>query len=245
MSGSRRQFVANTDVCGSRPVDLVHVITLLDEIAEGKDSLVLGKGETICFAAGNSNAMYFIETGQVKLTAVSGSGKEAVLALLGPQELFSEGCPVGRSSALRMATALVPSKLLRIDRHAMLQAIQAHPDIRDQLMHALLFRNMALEEDLCNQLFNQSDKRLARVLLKLARWKERDDRGDVHLPAMSHAILAEMIGTTRAYTNRAMVRFQRMGLIEYTRCFERHSRLIVRPGRLIDTILDSFDRRRC
>jgi CRP/FNR family cyclic AMP-dependent transcriptional regulator len=217
----------------------VHVITLLDKIVEGKNVLFLGEGQTICFEATDSDAIYFIATGQVKITVVSGSGK-AVLALLGPQELFSEGCLVRRSATMRMATGLAPSTLLRIDRNAMLRAIQNHADLREHLMNALLFRNMAIEEDLCNQFFNQSEKRLARVLLKLARMNDPAIRQDVQIPALSHAVLAEMIGTSRSYTTRAMIRFRRMGLIEYSGYVQHNPRIIVRTGLLTDKILEGY-----
>ena len=104
-------------------------------------------------------------------------------------------------------------------------------------MSALLLRNMAIEEDLCDQLFNHSEKRLARALLKLAQSKARDFQGDTHIPALGHETLAEMVGTTRSRITRFMVKFRRMGLIDYSRCVCNNPRLIVRTGLLTDKIL--------
>ncbi len=223
----------------TRNTSSVQVATLLEKIVEGKSVQTLAEGQTICFEAGDTNAIYFIAAGQVKITVVSGSGKEAVLALLGPHEFFSEGCMAGRSSSVRRATGLAPSTLLRLERRVMLQAIQEHPDLREQLMNALLLRNMAIEEDLCDQFFNQSEKRLARALLKLAGSKDDDIRRDVHIPALSHETLAEMIGTSRSYITRFMTQFRRMGLIDYPGYVHDNPRLIVRTGLLTDKILQN------
>jgi CRP/FNR family transcriptional regulator, cyclic AMP receptor protein len=217
----------------------VDVAMLLDKIVEGKSVLTLGEGQRISFEAGDTNAIYFIAAGQVKITVVSSTGKEAVLALLGPHEFFSEGGMVGRSSRARMATGLAPSTLLRLDRRVMLKAIQDHPDLREKLMNALLLRNMSIEEDLCDQFFNQSEKRLARALLKLARSKDDTVRREVHIPALSHETLAEMIGTSRSYITRFMTQFRRMGLIDYPGYVHDNPRLIVRTGLLSDKILQT------
>jgi CRP/FNR family cyclic AMP-dependent transcriptional regulator len=228
--------MSNVEAGSTSPLQ---VATLLEKIVEGKSVLTLAEGQTMGFEAGDSNAIYFIAAGQVKITVVSGSGKEAVLALLGPHEFFSEGCMAGKSSTVRMATGLAPSTLLRIDRRVMFRAIQEHPDLREQLMNALLLRNMAIEEDLCDQFFNQSEKRLARALLKLARSNDRAVRRDVHIPALSHETLAEMIGTSRSYITRFMTQFRRMGLIDYPGYVHDNPRLIVRTGLLTDKILQN------
>jgi CRP/FNR family transcriptional regulator, cyclic AMP receptor protein len=212
--------------------------TLLEEIVEAESSLALGQGQTICFNDAISSAIYFIVAGQVKITAVSGSGKEAVLALLGPQEFFSEGGIIGRSSTLRMATGLVSSRLLRIDKRLMFRAIEDHPDLRQQLINALLRRNIAIEEDLCDQFFNQSAKRLARALLKLARSEEQNVGRDIDVPAVDHATLAKLVGTSRSYITRMMIQFRRVGLIDYQGYLHDHPRLTVRTGPLTARLLD-------
>jgi len=235
MSRQEKAFVPNGGAIKTFPS--AHVTTWLDKMVDGNSVMTVDEGQTICSQAGNSNAIYFIASGQVKIAVVSGSGKEAVLAVLGPQEFFFEGSSVDKSFRSRMATALEPSTLLRIEKRAMLRAIQDYPEIRGRLMSALLLRNMAIEEDLCDQLFNHSEKRLARVLVKLARSKAHDNRGDTHIPALGHETLAEMVGTTRSRITRFMVKFRRMGLIDYSRCVCNNPRLIVRTGLLTDKIL--------
>ena len=214
----------------------VHVTTLLEKLVERTGQLTVGAGQTICSHTGESNAMYFIAAGQVKITAVSNSGKEAVLALLGPDEFFLEECTAGKSSRVRMATAIEPSTLFRIETRAMLQAIKDQPELGEGLMSALLLRNMAIEEDLCDQHFNQSEKRLARALLKLVGSKDRDIHSDAHIPAPRHSTLAEMVGTTRPRISRFMAKFKRMGLIDYNRCLS-NPRFVVRTALLTDRIL--------
>jgi CRP/FNR family cyclic AMP-dependent transcriptional regulator len=214
----------------------VHVTTLLEKMVERTRQLAVAEGQTIYSQEEDANAIYFIVTGQVKITVVSSSGKEAVLALLGPQEFFLEGCTVGRPSRVRVATAIAPSTLLRIERQALLHAIQDRPELRERLMSAVLLRNMAIEEDLCDQHFNQSEKRLARALLKLARSKNQDIQRDAHIPALRHETLAEMVGTTRPRITRFMAKFRRMGLIDYNRCIS-NPRFVVRTALLTDRIL--------
>jgi CRP-like cAMP-binding protein len=213
------------------------VTTLLEKMVERARRLTVGEGQTIGSQAGDSNVIYFIAAGQVKITVVSSSGKEAVLALLGPQEFFLEGCTVRKSSQIRRATAIEPSTLLRIEKQALLRAIQDQPDLRERLMSALLLRNMAIEEDLCDQHFNQSEKRLARALLKLARSKDHDIPPDAQIPAVRHETLAEMVGTTRPRISRFMAKFKRMGLIDYSRCLSNNPRFVVRTALLTDRIL--------
>ena len=222
----------------------VHITTLLERMVEGRKILTVGEGETICSQAGDSNAIYFIAAGQVKITVVAASGKEVVLALLGSQQFFAEVCMIGQSSRVKMATALEPSTLLRIERRAMLHAIQDHPELRERLLNALLIRNMAINEDLCDQLFNQNEKRLARALLKLARSKDQDIYRDAQIPALSHETLAEMIGATRSCINRFMIKFRKMGLIDYGGRGQNNPRLIVRTGLLSDKILQNAVNRR-
>jgi CRP/FNR family cyclic AMP-dependent transcriptional regulator len=226
--------MSNGEVTKTLPA--VHVTTLLDKMVERTRQLAVAEGQTICFQGEDSNAIYFIVAGQVKITVVSSSGKEAVLAVLGPQEFFLEGRTVGRSSRVRVATAIAPSTLLRIEKQALLRAIQDRPELRERLMSALLLRNMAIEEDLCDQHFNQSEKRLARALLKLARSKDDEIPRDAHIPALRHETLAEMVGTTRPRISRFMAKFKRMGLIDYNRCMS-NPRFVVRTALLTDRIL--------
>jgi CRP-like cAMP-binding protein len=167
----------------------------------------------------------------VKLSVVSLAGKEAVLAMLGPRGLLGEGCLVGQSIRVSTATSVGPSTLFRIDRQAMLAALHDQPELSEQFTAALLSRNIDLEEDLCDQLFNHSEKRLARVLLKLARFGQPDAMPEATMPRISHETLAEMVGTTRARVTHFMNKFRALGLIDY------NGVITVRPELLTDIVL--------
>jgi CRP-like cAMP-binding protein len=132
------------------------------------------------------------------IAVVSAGGKEAVLTVLGPRSSLGEGCLVGQSLRIGTATAIQSSTLFRIERTAMLRALHAQPELSEKFMASLLSRNIDLEEDLCDQLFNHSEKRLARVLLKLARFGQQETVPEARMPRISHETLAEMVGTTRS-----------------------------------------------
>src|SRR6185295_12002560 len=138
----------------------------------------------------------------VKLAVASARGKNAVLALLGPRDFFGEGCLVG-GTAVRTSTAttLEPSAIFRIGKRSMLQAFQAEPQFAETFLTAVLARNVNLEEDLCDQIFNHSEKRLARVLLKLSRVGPHDKAVNITVPGMNQETLAEAVGTTRSRIN--------------------------------------------
>ena len=168
---------------------------MLEKIEEGKTILQFRKDAAI-FSQGDSvEAIYFIQTGKVKIAVVSPGGKEAVLAMLGAHGFFGEGCLVGQTLSLSTATAMQASTLFRIERRAMLRALR---ELSEKFTGLLLFRNIDLEEDLCDQLFNHSEKRLARVLLKLARFGQDDTMAAANVPPINHETLAEMVGTTRS-----------------------------------------------
>ena len=192
-----------------------YVTSLLEQTSAGKHVLRVRKGEKV-FAQGDAaDAIFFLQTGKVKISVVSQGGKEAVLGLLGPPNFFGEGSLVGQSLRLSTAIALEPSTVLRVDKAAMVRALHDQPDVAEKFLAALLVRNLELEEDLCDQLFNQSEKRLARVLIKLARLRDRDALPDSKILMLSHETLAEMVGTTRSRITHFMNKFRTMGLIEY------------------------------
>ena len=209
----------------------IHVTSLLQEIIEGKSLLDFLKGRKIFTQGAPADAIYFIQTGKVKVTVVSTAGKEAVLALLGPRDFLGEGCMVGQSLRITTATALETSTLFRVERRAMLKALHDQPALSEKFIAALLIRNISLEEDLCDQLFNHSEKRLARVLLKLARTREHEVAPDSKIPVLSHEMLAEMVGTTRSRISHFMNKFRKMGLIDY------NGELTVRTELLTDIVL--------
>jgi CRP-like cAMP-binding protein len=208
-----------------------YVTTLLEKVSEGKHFISLKKAKKVFSQGDSADAIYFVQTGRLKVSVVSSTGKEAVLALLGPDSFFGEGSLVGQSLRMSTATTLEPVTLFQVEKRAMLRALHAQPELSEKFMASLLKRNIDLEEDLCDQLFNHSEKRLARVLLKLARLREHDTVPDATIPTLSHETLAEMVGTTRSRITHFMNRFRKMGLIEY------NGHLKVRTELLTDLVL--------
>ena len=214
----------------STPTD-PYVPTLLGKISEGKHVMSVRKGKKIFSQGERADAIYFVETGRVKISVVSSAGKEAVLAMLGPHDFFGEGSLVGQSLRMSTATALEAATVFQVEKRSMLRALHAQSDLSDRFMASLLKRNIDIEEDLCDQLFNHSEKRLARVLLKLSRLHEHNIQPDATIPTLSHETLAEMVGTTRSRVTHFMNKFRKMGLIEY------NGHLTVRTELLTDVVL--------
>jgi len=156
----------------------------------------------------------YIQNGGVKLSVVSEAGKEAVVALLGPGEFFGEGCLAGQPARMGTATAITPTSALVIDKDEMIRVLHKEHTFSDHFISYMLTRNIRVEEDLVDQLFNSSEKRLARTLLLLARYGKQDQPQRV-LPKVSQETLAEMIGTTRSRVNFFMNKFRKLGFIKY------------------------------
>jgi CRP-like cAMP-binding protein len=192
-----------------------YVANLLEKISKGKNVLNLAKDEKVFAQGDRADAIFFIQSGKVKISVVSSAGKEAVLAVLGPHNFFGEGSLVGQPLRVSTATTLGASTVFRVEKAAMIRALHDQAPLSEKFTAALLVRNIDIEEDLCDQLFNHSEKRLARVLLKLARMREHDVAPDAKLPAFSHETLAEMVGTTRSRITHFMNKFRTMGLIDY------------------------------
>jgi len=152
----------------------------------------------------------------VKLSVVSSAGKEAVVAMLGPGDFFGEGCLAGQPLRTGTATAGVPTAVLRIQKLEMIRTLHEQQEFSDRFMAHMLARNIRIEEDLVDQLFNSSEKRLARTLLLLARYGTEDTTQRT-LPKLSQKTLAEMVGTTRSRVSVFMNRFRKLGYIEYHR----------------------------
>ena len=169
----------------------------------------------VVFAQGvPANAVFFLETGGVKLSVVSETGKEAVLGILGAGDFFGEGCLAAQPLRMSTAVAVTQVRVLRIPRLDMVRLLREDLDFADRFLSHMLARNIRIEEDLVDQLFNSSEKRLARTLLLLARYGEVDTQPRT-LPRLSQETLAEMIGTTRSRVNVFMNKFRRLGFIEY------------------------------
>jgi CRP/FNR family cyclic AMP-dependent transcriptional regulator len=208
-----------------------YVAMLLEKIKIGKLEISFRKGEKI-FAQGEpADSIYFIQSGRIKISVVSAAGKEAVLAMPGPHDFLGEGSLVSQSRRVSTAVTLEPTVVFRVEKRAMLRSLHDQPELAEKFMTSLLTRNLDLEEDLCDQLFNHSEKRLARVLLKLARLQDPDLVLDASVPAFSHETLAEMVGTTRSRITHFMNKFRKMGLIEY------NGDLKIRTELLTDLIL--------
>jgi len=173
------------------------------------------RGKETVFAQGTParNVMY-IQEGGVKLTVVNETGKEAVVAILGPGDFFGEGCLAGQSICMATATAIAPTTVLVIEKNEMIRVLHGEHEFSDRFIAYMLARNIRVEEDLVDQLFNSSEKRLARILLLLARYGAPGHPQNV-LPKVSQEMLAEMIGTTRPRVNFFMNKFRKLGFIQY------------------------------
>jgi len=173
-----------------------------------------GRGETI-FTQGDACAhVLYIRSGGVKLSVLSKTGREAVVAMLGPGEFFGEGCLAGQPLRMGSATALTRSVILLVDKKEMVHLLHRQHAMSDRFISHMLSRNIRIEEDLLDQLFNSSEKRLARTLLLLARYGKQDKPARV-VPKISQETLAEMVGTTRSRVNYFLNKFKRLGFIEY------------------------------
>ena len=173
------------------------------------------KTAAVIFAQGEpGTTVMFIKKGTVKLSVVSSSGKEAVVALLKSGDFVGEGCLAGQSRRMATATALTPTTMLILDKLEMTKRLHDSHEFTDRFLSHMLSRNIRIEEDLVDQLFNSSEKRLARALLLLARYGEHDKPQRV-LPKVSQELLAEMVGTTRSRVNFFMNKFRKLGFIEY------------------------------
>ncbi len=172
------------------------------------------RGESIYSQGEPADSVMYVQKGGVKFSGVNGSGKEAVVALFGPTDFFGEGCMAGQSIRMGTATALTPTTLLVMEKDELLRALHAEHELSDHFIRYMLAHNIQVEEDLIDQLFNSSEKRLARTLLLLARYGKQDMPERV-LPKISQETLAEMIGTTRSRVNFFMNKFRKLGFIEY------------------------------
>jgi len=186
----------------------------LATIGSGRKVVTFPKKETI-FAQGDvADAVFYIQEGKVRLTVVSKVGKEATLALLGEGEFFGEGGLAGQPFRMGSATAMTDCEVLRIDKKAMMLALHREHTFSDLFVAYLLARNIRYEEDLVDQLFNSSEKRLARILLLLAHFG-KESAPETVIPKISQETLADMIGTTRSRVSFFMNRFRKLGFVDY------------------------------
>ena len=180
----------------------------------------------VVFAQGSrANSVFYIQTGDVKLSVLSPAGKEGIVAILGPRDFLGEGCLAGQPVRMATATAVSPAVVLRIPKVEMMRMLHAQPEFSDRFISHMLVRNIRIEEDLIDQLFNSSEKRLARTLLLLARYG-KEDVVQRTLPMLSQETLAEMVGTTRSRVNFFMNKFRKLGFIEYNGGLKINSALL-------------------
>jgi CRP-like cAMP-binding protein len=180
----------------------------------------------IIFAQGDAaDAVFYIKKGKIKVTVVSTHGKEAVVALLGVDEFLGEGCLIGQPKRLATATAMTDCIIMRVDKVEILRVLQDEPTFSHMFISHILARNARVEEDLVDQLFNSTEKRLARMLLLLANFG-KEGRPEPIIAKISQETLAEMIGTTRSRVSHFMNKFRQMGFIDYNGHLEVHSSLL-------------------
>jgi CRP/FNR family transcriptional regulator, cyclic AMP receptor protein len=199
--------------------------TFLAHIGAGR-TLATHRPQSPIFAQGDvADAVFYIQRGQVTLTVVSAQGKEAVIALLEAQAFFGEGCLARQPRRIATATALTDCALMQIEKSAMMRVLHDEPAFAALFTAYLLSRNRRIEEDLIDQLFNSSEKRLARVLLLLAHFG-KDGYTEPVIPKISQETLAEMVGTTRSRVSFFLNKFRRLGFIDYNGGLHVHSSLL-------------------
>ena len=184
------------------------------------------RNKQVIFSQGDAaDAVFFLQSGKVKLTVVSARGKEAVIGVLEEGSFFGEGCLAGQLVRMSTASAIQPSSILRVGRATMVRLLHRDPEFAELFTAYLLSRNARIEEDLVDQLFNSSEKRLARILLLLAHFG-KEPRPETIIPKVSQETLAAMVGTTRARVSYFMNRFRKMGFIHYNGGLQVHSALL-------------------
>ncbi|MFZ1918371.1 MAG: Crp/Fnr family transcriptional regulator [Terriglobales bacterium] len=188
--------------------------SFLATIGVGRKVVILPKKEAVFTQGDAADSIFYIQEGKVRLTVVSKIGKEATLGILSEGDFFGEGSLAGQALRMGSATAMTDCELLRIDKKAMMGALQREHEFSDMFVAYLLARNIRYEEDLVDQLFNSSEKRLARVLLLLAHFG-KEGVPETVIPKISQETLADMIGTTRSRVSFFMNRFRKLGFVDY------------------------------
>lgn len=186
----------------------------LDTAGVARSVVEYRRNEPIFSQGDAAETVMYIQKGGVKFSVVNGSGKEAVVAMFGPADFFGEGCMAGQKLRMGTAIAVTPTTLLEMHKEELLRVLHAEHELSDHFIAYMLAHNIRVEEDLIDQLFNSSEKRLARTLLLLARYGEQE-QPDRILPKVSQETLASMVGTTRSRVNFFMNKFRKLGFIEY------------------------------
>jgi len=198
---------------------------LLAAVGEGSATRDYQKAQPVFAQGDRADAVFFVQRGKVKLTVLSQQGKQAVIALLGPGDFFGEGCLAGQPVRMATATAMTEAAIVRLAKQTMIRALHRDAVFSELFTTYLLSRNIRMEEDLVDQLFNSSEKRLARILLLLANFG-KEGRPEPVVPKISQETLAEMVGTTRSRISHFMNKFRKLGFVQYNGGLEVHSSLL-------------------
>jgi CRP-like cAMP-binding protein len=224
MSGAtkRAKVTPQSNVKNSRAFD---VPAFLDSARVAR-KVVTYRAQQKIYEQGDPAAnVIYVQAGGVRLSVINESGKEAVIAILGPGDFLGEGCLAGQPVYMATATAIATTNALAIEKNEMTRALHAEHELSDSFIAHILSRNIRIEEDLVDQLFNSSEKRLARTLLLLAHYG-KEDYPHESIPKVSQEMLAEMIGTTRSRVNFFMNKFRKLGFIDYNGGLKVHSSLL-------------------
>ncbi len=197
----------------------------LSKVGSGKSMLKLRKNALLFSQGDAADAVFYIQEGKVKLTVVSPQGKEAIIGMLERGAFLGESCLTGQLVCMATATALQASLIARVDKAAMIRVLRDEPSFSEMFMAYLLSRNLRIQEDLIDHLFNSAEKRLARILLLMAHFG-KDGQPELVIPKISQETLADMIGTTRSRVSFFLNRFKKLGFIEYNGGLQVHSSLL-------------------
>jgi CRP/FNR family cyclic AMP-dependent transcriptional regulator len=197
----------------------------LTRIGNGKTKREYRSNEVVFSQGDPADAVFYIRTGKVKLTVVSTRGKEAIIGVLERGSFFGEGCLAAQPLRMSTASAVQPTSIVRVSKSAMVRLLHEEPEFAELFIAYLLSRNVRIEEDLVDQLFNSSEKRLARILLLLAHFG-KESKPESVIPKISQETLAAMVGTTRSRVSYFMNRFRKMGFIHYNGGLQVHSALL-------------------
>jgi CRP-like cAMP-binding protein len=212
-------------VVGVKPMPTFNPQTFLNQVGNGKTTLKSPKKQILFSQGDTTDAVFYVQAGKVKLSVVSPHGKEAVIGILERGSFFGEGCLAGQLVHLATATAVEDASIVRIDKQSMFRLLQDDRIFSALFLTYMLARNVRIQEDLVDQLFNSSEKRLARILLLMAHFG-KEGKPEVVIPKITQETLAEMIGTTRSRVSFFMNRFKKMGLIHYNDGLHVHSSLL-------------------
>jgi CRP/FNR family transcriptional regulator, cyclic AMP receptor protein len=201
------------------------VMAFLNTVGDGRTTATYRERETVFSQGDPADSVFYIQEGKVKVCVTSEQGKEAVVALHGDGEFFGEGCLTGQPLRLAMVAAVTECVIMRLDKAAIVRVLHDEPKFSEMFMSYILARNARVEEDLVDQLFNSSEKRLARALLLLANFG-KEGRPSPVIAKISQETLAEMIGTTRSRVSMFMNKFRKLGFIEYNGVLEVHNSLL-------------------